>query len=107
MIDQMWPQEHASGSAFAPNVGVLRFCMTRSGRLRRRMIPNAPSRARHRVWRWTSEERAGSTVIFTLFLCALSVAGAILMILELYKPFHGLIHISSAPMRSAFEQLGK
>ncbi len=48
-----------------------------------------------------------ATVIFTLFLCALSVAGAILMVLELYKPFEGLIQISSAPMRNALAQLGK
>ena len=47
------------------------------------------------------------TVIFSLFLCALSVAGAILLILELYKPFEGLIQISSAPMRSALAQMGK
>jgi hypothetical protein len=47
------------------------------------------------------------TVIIALFLCALSVAGAVLMILELYKPFEGLIQISSAPMRSALAQLGK
>jgi hypothetical protein len=47
------------------------------------------------------------TVIFTLFLCAMSVAGAIFLILELYKPFAGLIQISSAPMRSALAQLGR
>jgi hypothetical protein len=29
------------------------------------------------------------------------------MVLELYKPFNGLIQISSAPMRIALEQLGK
>ena len=48
-----------------------------------------------------------ATVLVTLFLCALSVAGAILLILELYNPFGGLIHISSAPLRSALAQLGK
>jgi hypothetical protein len=47
------------------------------------------------------------TVMVVLFLCALSVAGAILLVLELYKPFEGLIQISSAPMRSALAQLGK
>jgi hypothetical protein len=46
-------------------------------------------------------------VIATLFLCALSVSGAIFMILELDRPFGGVIHISSAPMRNALTQLGK
>jgi len=48
-----------------------------------------------------------TTVMVTLLLCALSVAGAMLMILELYNPFGGLVHISSAPLRSALAQLGK
>jgi len=47
------------------------------------------------------------TVIVTFFLCALSVAGAILLIVELYSPFGGLIHLSSAPLRNALSQLGK
>jgi hypothetical protein len=47
------------------------------------------------------------TVMVTLFLCALSVAGAILLVLELYRPFEGLIQISSAPLRSALAQMGK
>jgi hypothetical protein len=48
-----------------------------------------------------------ATVLVTLFLCALSVAGAILLVLELYKPFEGLIQISSAPLRNALAQMGK
>jgi hypothetical protein len=48
-----------------------------------------------------------ATVIVALFLCALSVSGAIFMILELDRPFGGLIQISSAPLRSAIAQLGK
>jgi hypothetical protein len=48
-----------------------------------------------------------STVIAALFLCALSVSGAIFMILELDRPFGGLIQISSAPLRNAIAQLGK
>ena len=48
-----------------------------------------------------------ATVIATLFLCALSVSGAILLILELDRPFGGLIEISSTPLRSAVAQLGK
>ena len=48
-----------------------------------------------------------ATVIVTLLVCALSVAGAIFLILELDRPFAGLIQISSAPLRNALEQLGR
>jgi hypothetical protein len=48
-----------------------------------------------------------ATVIVTLFLCALSVSWAIFLILEMYKPFEGLMRISSAPLRSALAQLGQ
>jgi hypothetical protein len=47
------------------------------------------------------------TVITTLFLCALSVAAAIFLILEMYAPFQGLIQISSAPLRNALAHLGQ
>ena len=40
-------------------------------------------------------------VIATLFVCALSVSGAIYLILELDNPFAGLMRISEAPLRSA------
>ena len=48
-----------------------------------------------------------ATVIATLFVCALSVSGAIFLILELDQPFEGLIQISSAPLRSALANLGQ
>jgi hypothetical protein len=48
-----------------------------------------------------------ATVFTTLLVCALSVSGAIFLILELDRPFEGLIQISSAPLRNALEQLGK
>lgn len=47
------------------------------------------------------------TVIFTLFLCAISLAAAIFLILELDHPFSGLIQISSEPMKIALEHLGR
>ena len=47
------------------------------------------------------------TVVATLFLCALSVSGAIFLILQLDQPFAGLIHISSAPLRNALAHLGQ
>jgi hypothetical protein len=48
-----------------------------------------------------------ATVVATLFLCALSVAGAIFLIMELDRPFGGVIQISSAPLRSAMASIGK
>lgn len=47
------------------------------------------------------------TVAIVLFFCALSVAGAILLILDLYKPFGGFIRVPSDPLRNALQQLGK
>lgn len=46
------------------------------------------------------------TVVFTLFVCALSVSTALYLILELDQPFSGLIHLPSAPLRNALAQLG-
>src|ERR1700722_9021236 len=48
-----------------------------------------------------------ATVVVTLFLCALSVSGAIFLIMELDRPFGGLIQISSAPLRNAMAIVGK
>ena len=47
------------------------------------------------------------TVITVLCVCALSVAGAIFLILELDESFEGLLQVSSAPLRAALAQLGR
>ena len=47
------------------------------------------------------------TVIATLFLCALSVSGAVFLILAMYTPFRGVMQISSAPLRNALAHLGQ
>src|SRR5213594_1464382 len=47
-----------------------------------------------------------ATVIVAVMLAALSVAGAIFLILELDMPFDGVIQISPAPMRNALIHLG-
>jgi hypothetical protein len=46
-----------------------------------------------------------ATVITTLFLCAISVSGAIYFITETYTPFQGLVQISSTPLRNALAHL--
>ncbi len=46
-----------------------------------------------------------ATVVAVLFVCALSVAGAIFLILEMDHPFSGLMKISSTPLRYALSHL--
>jgi hypothetical protein len=48
-----------------------------------------------------------ATVITVLLLCVLSAAGSLFMILELDRPYGGLIEISSAPLRNALTYLGQ
>jgi hypothetical protein len=52
-------------------------------------------------------EPRNTTVMATQFLCALSVSTAIYLILDLERPFHGLIQVSSAPFRTALAHLGQ
>jgi hypothetical protein len=46
-------------------------------------------------------------VITVLFICAVSVSGAIFLILEMNHPLSGMIKVSSAPMLKALEHLGQ
>lgn len=48
-----------------------------------------------------------ATAIVTLIACALAVASAMFLILELDRPFRGMIHVSSVPLHKALEQLGR
>lgn len=50
--------------------------------------------------------KPSATVFGSLFVFALSAAGAIYLVLELGQPFAGLMQISSAPLRSALTPLG-
>ena len=45
------------------------------------------------------------TVTVVLFLCALAVAGAIQTILDLSRPFEGVIRVSDQPLRHALEAI--
>jgi hypothetical protein len=47
------------------------------------------------------------TVVAALLICALSVAGAMFLIVDLDQHFGGLIQISSTPLRNALSQLGQ
>ena len=48
-----------------------------------------------------------ATVIAVLCVCALSVSGAIFLILELDRSFEGMLQVSGAPLRAALAQLGR
>jgi hypothetical protein len=48
-----------------------------------------------------------ATIIIAFFVCALSVAGSLYLILELDRPYEGLIKISSTPLRNALAHLGQ
>ena len=47
------------------------------------------------------------TVITVLFVSALSVSGAMFLILEMNHPLDGMIKVSSAPLHKALEHLGR
>ena len=47
------------------------------------------------------------TVVVSLLVSALSVSGAIFLILEMFSPYEGLIHVSSAPLRATLTHLGQ
>jgi hypothetical protein len=47
------------------------------------------------------------TVVVSLLVSALSVSGAIFLILKMYSPYSGLIRVSTAPLREALTHLGQ
>ena len=51
--------------------------------------------------------RFNATVTVAHFVGALSVAGAISLVLELNDPYHGLMRISDEPLRNAMAQMGR
>ena len=53
----------------------------------------------------TGDDKAN--VVVSLLAAALSVSGAIFLIIEMYSPYAGLIQISPAPLRSALAHLGQ
>jgi Protein of unknown function (DUF4239) len=50
--------------------------------------------------------RPNVTVLISLLVSALAVCGAIFLILEMYQPYTGFIHVSDAPLRAALAQIG-
>lgn len=56
---------------------------------------------------WGMFSRPNASVVASLVAAALSVSGAMFLILEMYNPYRGLIQISSAPARVALAHLGQ
>jgi hypothetical protein len=50
---------------------------------------------------------SNGTVLAALFVCALSVSGALFLIVEMDAAFGGIIRVSLAPLTDAVERLGK
>ena len=49
-----------------------------------------------------------ATVVITLFVCSLSIAGGMYLLVQLDEPYcSGYIKVSSAPLRTAIDQLGR
>jgi hypothetical protein len=46
------------------------------------------------------------TTVTALVVCSWALASAVFLVLELDRPFQGMIHISSEPLRNALAQLG-
>jgi hypothetical protein len=46
-------------------------------------------------------------VVTVLFVCALSVASAVFLVLEMDGPFDGLLKVSAEPLRRALAQLNR
>ena len=51
--------------------------------------------------------RYNAAILTSLFVGAFCVASAIFLILDMNQPYSGLMHISSAPIRNALDQLGQ
>jgi hypothetical protein len=47
------------------------------------------------------------TVVAALFVCSVSLAGSMFLILEMDTPLHGLIKISGAPLHNTLSHLNQ
>ena len=48
-----------------------------------------------------------ATIIAMLIVCAISIAAALFLVLEMGRPFAGVIQVSSAPLQQALSQVGR
>lgn len=57
------------------------------------------------VLSWGLYSPRNATALTALFITALSLSAAILLIVELYSPYTGMLRVSSVPLRLAYETL--
>jgi hypothetical protein len=50
---------------------------------------------------------ANPTVIAVMFICSVSVATAVFLVIDMAHPYIGFIHVSDAPLRAALAHLGR
>ena len=55
---------------------------------------------------WSLLSAPNPTIVITMLVAALSVSGAILLLLEMYSPDEEIIRVSDAPIRAALAHLG-
>lgn len=48
-----------------------------------------------------------ASVVVALFVCALSLAGSVYLIVEMDQPYGGLMKLSSAPLVTALDQIDR
>jgi len=82
------------------------FCFGHGCFKRGREIVEAGVLAHHYLHQFGLYASPTATVIAT-FVCVLSIAGALFLILDLDQSFQGWIQIPSAPLRNALIQLGQ
>ncbi|OWV86369.1 hypothetical protein ATY79_29465 [Rhizobium sp. R693] len=47
------------------------------------------------------------TVVCIILVCAVSVAGAVFLIVDMAHPYIGVIHVSDEPLKSALASIGE
>jgi hypothetical protein len=50
---------------------------------------------------------ANPTVIGGMLVCALSIAAAVILVVDMAHPYIGVIHVSDVPSRTALMHIGK
>ncbi len=48
-----------------------------------------------------------ATVITSFLISSMSVSAAVFLIIEMYEPYGGIIHVSAAPLHAAISHLGR
>jgi hypothetical protein len=99
----------ATAAGLASDIGQTRWLMfeQRQGRLPRALLVGLVAWLTGVFVAFGLFSPRNPTVVASLLVSALSVTGAIFLILEMYSPFGGLIQVTNEPLRAALDQLGR